>query len=266
MRTTIASIPMKVAAKPEPGMETNGELKPVASAFASIVFPVPGAPRKSKPRSRFPPARSNASPDCQIETTRRTSSFASACPRTSASFDAPLRVARLEGLDLREVHEQERAEEDREVHDHVEGEDHEERAAPGPGSSAIPKSQNTSTTTPTTIAVFSQKLPEPDATARDDVLLAELHALEPEEARPRDDPVEAEVGEAADADDEEQRGRERPVPRPALRLVEPDEDGRGGQQGDEGRGARELAPLTGELAGELALLEPRESWSLGRHP
>ena len=85
-RTTIASMPMKVAAKPEPGMEMNGELKPVASAFASIVLPVPGAPRKSRPRSRLPPARSNASPDCQMETTRRTSSFASAWPRTSASF------------------------------------------------------------------------------------------------------------------------------------------------------------------------------------
>ncbi len=77
MRTTIASIPMNVAAKPEPGIEMNGELNPVASAFASIVLPVPGAPRKSSPLSRFPPARSNASPDCQIETTRRTSSFAS---------------------------------------------------------------------------------------------------------------------------------------------------------------------------------------------
>ena len=79
-------MPMNVCAKPEPGIEMNGELNPVASAFASIVFPVPGAPRKSRPRSRLPPARSNASPDCQIETTRRTSSFASAWPRTSSSL------------------------------------------------------------------------------------------------------------------------------------------------------------------------------------
>jgi len=77
---------MKVAAKPEPGIETNGELKPVAIAFASIVFPVPGAPRNIRPRSRLPPALSNASPDCQRLTTRRTSSFASACPRTSSSL------------------------------------------------------------------------------------------------------------------------------------------------------------------------------------
>ena len=76
----------KVAAKPEPGIEMNGELKPVAIALASIVLPVPGAPRKRRPRSRLPPARSKCSPDCQIETTRLTSSFASACPRTSSSL------------------------------------------------------------------------------------------------------------------------------------------------------------------------------------
>ena len=82
----IASMPMKVCAKPEPGIVTNGELNPVAIAFASIVLPVPGAPRKSRPRSRFPPACSNTSPDCQSVTTRRISSFASAWPRTSSSL------------------------------------------------------------------------------------------------------------------------------------------------------------------------------------
>ena len=81
-----ASIPMKVCAKPEPGIETNGELKPVAIAFAIIVLPVPGAPRKSSPRSRLPPAPSNTSPDCQRVTTRRISSFASAWPRTWSSL------------------------------------------------------------------------------------------------------------------------------------------------------------------------------------
>ena len=58
----------------------------VAIAFASIVLPVPGAPRKSRPRSRLPPAASNASPDCQRVTMRRTSSFASTWPRTSSSL------------------------------------------------------------------------------------------------------------------------------------------------------------------------------------
>ena len=55
-----ASMPMKVCAKPEPGIVTNGQLKPVAIAFASIVLPVPGAPRNSRPRSRLPPAFSNS--------------------------------------------------------------------------------------------------------------------------------------------------------------------------------------------------------------
>ena len=35
----IASMPMNVCAKPEPGIEMKGELKPVAIAFASIVLP-----------------------------------------------------------------------------------------------------------------------------------------------------------------------------------------------------------------------------------
>jgi hypothetical protein len=78
-------MPMNVCAKPEPGIDTNGELKPVAIALASIVLPVPGAPRKSRPRSRLPPAFSKASPDCHSVTIRRTSSFASAWPRTWSS-------------------------------------------------------------------------------------------------------------------------------------------------------------------------------------
>ncbi len=73
-RTSTASMPMKVEAKPEPGMDTNGQLKDVAIAFESIVLPVPGAPRKSTPRSRLPPALTNSSPDCQSVTTRVISS------------------------------------------------------------------------------------------------------------------------------------------------------------------------------------------------
>ena len=84
-RTITASMPMNVCAKPEPGIETNGALKLVAIAFASIVLPVPGGPWNRRPRSRLPPAFSNSSPDCQSVTILRTSSFASAWPRTSSS-------------------------------------------------------------------------------------------------------------------------------------------------------------------------------------
>ncbi len=81
-----ASMPMKVCANPDPGMETNGQLKLVAMAFASIVLPVPGGPTKSRPRSRLPPYFSKCVPDCHSETTLRISSFGSACPRTSSSL------------------------------------------------------------------------------------------------------------------------------------------------------------------------------------
>ena len=41
-RTITASMPMNVCAKPEPGIETNGQLKLVAMPLESIVLPVPG--------------------------------------------------------------------------------------------------------------------------------------------------------------------------------------------------------------------------------
>ena len=88
--TVIASIPMNIPAKPEPGIVTNGQLKFVAIAFEIIVLPVPGAPRNSSPRSRLPPAFSNSSPDCHSVITRVISSLASAWPRTSSIFTPQL--------------------------------------------------------------------------------------------------------------------------------------------------------------------------------
>ena len=88
--TVMASIPMNIPAKPDPGMVTNGQLKLVAMALEIIVLPVPGAPRNRRPRSRLPPAFSNASPDCQREMTRVISSLASAWPRTSSIFTPQL--------------------------------------------------------------------------------------------------------------------------------------------------------------------------------
>ena len=46
---TMTSMPMNVCGNPEPGMVTNGQLKPVAMAFASIVLPVPGGPEEEQP-------------------------------------------------------------------------------------------------------------------------------------------------------------------------------------------------------------------------
>ena len=258
----IASTPMKVCAKPEPGIETNGELNPVAIAFASIVFPVPGAPRKSSPRSRFPPARSKASPDCQSVTTRRTSSLASTWPRTSASLTphcaspgskpricempissiGPIRIAKLamnrkvtktiwvstagfENADSEPAQDvadgaQPRAAADQpDDRDHGSEHDREPRLLP----------------------------PVPGATPADHVLVAQLLAVGAEEARPWDQPAEEQIGEAAEDDHDTEGGRERPQRAPAVVLLEPDEERRARQHRDRGRGARQAAPLVGEL-------------------
>jgi len=177
----------------------NGELKPVAIAFASMVLPVPGGPRKSSPRSRLPPARSNASPDCQSETTRQTSSFASSWPRTSWML-TPLGIPRLERLDLREVHQQERAEEDDEVEDQEDRQQDEQRqhlqdhrhahGLPDRNRRDREDSEHDSHAQP--------EAPEPGAAAVDDVLLPQLLALGGDQARTRDEAVEGEIEQAAD--------------------------------------------------------------------
>src|SRR4029079_26387 len=179
-------------------------------------------------------------------------------------LDSPLGVTRLEGLDLREVDEEERPEEDREVEDHVEREDHEERqnryevadSADGIEEAADHDGDDRR---------LEPEAPEPDAPARDDVLLAQLLALEPEQARPRDEAVEDEVERAAEAHDDEERGEDRPVPGPALRLVEPDDERRCGDERDRRRGAPQSPPLTGELGRELGFLQTPQWLRFGCH-
>ena len=185
-------------------------------------------------------------------------------PADVRELHAPLGVAGLEGLDLREVHDEQRAEEDREVHDHVEGEDQEERQDPDEVAGAADQVEEDADDDRDD-RDLQPEAPEPDAPARDDVLLAQLLALEPEEARARDEAVEDEVEDAPEADDDEERGEDRPVPRPALRLVEPDDERRSGEERDDRRGARQPAPLAGELGRELGLLQTPQRLGLGRH-
>ena len=116
----IASMPMKVCAKPEPGIETNGELKPVAIAFAIIVLPVPGAPRKSRPRSRLPPALLERLARLPEGDDAADLLLGLVLAADVVELDAPLGVARLEAADLRDAHQQHRAHEDHEVGDEEE--------------------------------------------------------------------------------------------------------------------------------------------------
>ena len=100
--------------------------------------------------------------------------------------------------------------------------------------------------------------PEPGAPPADDVGLAQLGALDAEEARPRDQPPEEEIGEAAEDDHDRERREERDPPAPAVLLREPDEQRRGGHHGDDGRDARQAAPGAGELLGGLPGGQRRE--------
>ena len=185
-------------------------------------------------------------------------------PADVRELHAPLRVAGLEGLDLREVHDEQRAEEDREVHDHVEGEDQEKRQdADEVARSAEGVEQHADHDEDH--GDLQPETPEPDAAARDHILFAQLLALEAEEARARDEAVEEEVESAAEADDDEEGREDRPVPRPALGLVEPDDERRGRDQ-RHGRGdSSQTAPLAGQLVRELGLLESPNWLRFGRH-
>ena len=259
-RTMITSMPMNVCAKPEPGMVTIGELKPVAIALASIVFPVPGAPRKSSPRSLLPPAFSNASPDCQRPTTRLTSSLASAWPRTSSSFTpqsaspgskpriwempiASIGPSRITKLKMKKMTSVTTSESDPGT-----------RAIPAlivcEASPTVPKKLVSSRPyliirTKYTARIASTirysdlepEVPEPHAPARDDVLFAQRRAVDPEQVRPLDEAVEEQVEEAAEGGDGEEREQQRPADRPALDLVRPDEDRRRGENCNPGRGS-----------------------------
>ena len=179
-------------------------------------------------------------------------------------LDAPLRVSRLEALDLREVHDQKRSEQDHEVHDQEEREDDEQRNDLDE-QRRVEEEIEREEDQRDDDRRLQPEAPEPDTPPRDDVFLAQLPALEPEEARARDQAVEEEVDDTAEADDGEERREDRPVPGPALRLVQPDDDGRRGEERNRGRDAGQTAPLVGELVRELGLLETPHGLRFGRH-
>ena len=186
-------------------------------------------------------------------------------PADVRELDAPLGVAGLERLDLRQVHEQQRAEEDDEVEDQEERQ-HDEQRQHLDEQRGVEEEVGEEADDPAPDPGLHPEAPEPDPPPRDDVLLAQLSALEPEQARAGDQAVKDEVDDAAEGGDHEERGEDRPVPRPALRLVEPDDHRRSGEECDQGRCPCEPPPLTGELGRELALLEARQVGRFGRHP
>ena len=119
----ITSIPMNVCAKPEPGIEMKGQLKPVAIAFASIVLPVPGAPRNSEPALSLAAGCLELLPRLPERHDPANFLLRFLLAADVVELDAPIRVAGLEAADLRDPHQQHRAHEDQEVEDEEERQD-----------------------------------------------------------------------------------------------------------------------------------------------
>ena len=269
----MTSMPMNVCAKPEPGIVTKGQLKPVAIALDSIVLPVPGAPRNSRPRSRLPPARSNASPDCHSEIDAARPPPWPRPGRARRRAYAPVGVARLVALDLPEADDQQRAEQDQDV-------DQEEASAAGPRGPAVaappwrcccrcpdrrshalavderdgPDDQQEDRAEDGQPAELLAPVPRPPA--RDHVFLEELR-VDVVEVRPGDQPARDDVDQASERHHRAEAAEQRPRERPVVALPEQQEErGCGEDRDDRGRAAKG-APLLGEGRRTVAMRVPR---------
>ncbi len=85
--TLEAPTPTNISTKSEPDMEKNGTFASPATAFASIVFPVPGGPIKSAPFGILPPRLVYFLGFLRKSTISITSVLASSRPATSLKFN-----------------------------------------------------------------------------------------------------------------------------------------------------------------------------------
>ena len=120
----IASMPMNVCAKPEPGIETNGELKPGRDRLGE--HRLAGARRAEEEQAALAlaagaleglaglPERDDA-PHLLLRL---------GLAADVVELDAPLGVAGLVAADLRDAHQQHRAHEDQEVREEEEEDEH----------------------------------------------------------------------------------------------------------------------------------------------
>ena len=216
---------------------------------------------RAAPRSRLPPARSNASPDCQRQTTRRTSSFASAWPRTSSSLTPHCASPGSKPRICAEAHQQHRADQDGEVRDEEEEDEdhlrpergserpscdeHRRRAPPGSRRGRARRPRRTRPRSP----IFSQKR-QNQVRRRATTSSSRSRALS---------------SRTGDGHGIMRRKRRSTTPRNAITsasaassafhhsqpfcVVEPECGGGCGQDRDDGCRAAQAAPLVGQLAG-----------------
>ena len=84
-RTRAAPTPTIISTNSEPLMEKNGTPASPATARASNVFPVPGAPTRSTPLGAVPPSRVYFGGSLRKSTISTSSSSASSIPATSSN-------------------------------------------------------------------------------------------------------------------------------------------------------------------------------------
>ena len=89
-RTRLAPTPTNISTNSEPLIEKNGTPDSPATARASSVLPVPGAPTRSTPLGTCAPIARYFSGSLRKRTTSTSSALASSTPATSSNVDALL--------------------------------------------------------------------------------------------------------------------------------------------------------------------------------
>ena len=106
---------MKLCAKPEPGIVTNGQLNDVAIAFESIVLPVPGRAEEQHAALALAAGLDELLARLPQRDHARDLLLGLGLAAHVVELDAPVGVARLVRLDLLDAEDQHRPEQDQEV-------------------------------------------------------------------------------------------------------------------------------------------------------
>ncbi len=262
-RTMMASMPMNVAAKPDPGNRDERGVEAGRDRLGQHRLSRPG--RAEEEQASFALATRALEGLARLPDVDDAAHLLLRLHLTSnvVELDAPFGVARLERLDLGQVHQQQRAEQDHEVEDQEDRQHHHQRQdlhqqipAEVPRGDQVAQADDDSRLEP--------EAPEPGPAPSDYVFLPQLLAFEPEQARPGDQPVERQVGETPSDHDDAGGGEERDPHRPVVLLVEPQVDGGAGQHCHRRGGTGQPPPAQHQLVRHRFLRQDCE-WLCRRH-
>ena len=230
-RTISASMPMKVCAKPEPGI--GHERRVEAGGDRLREHRLAGARGAVEENAALAPA---ARPLERLARLPEVDDPAHLLLGLGLSADvlelhAPVRVAGLEAADLRDPHQHQRAHEDQEVGEEEE-EDEDRLRPPGPAADRMAEADAKRLRGPLPGHLLPEqeldqeddrddqgddqsepedRVPEPRPPAVEHVLLAQARIVRSEQARPRDEAPEREVERAAKGEGAARGGDDRPA-------------------------------------------------------